>query len=69
VPLRPGDVLILPAGSTHRIENTSDSERMYTVTIMANDDGATLGGFAKLVNAGTAVAWDDADRAALTASE
>ncbi len=54
----PGDVLILPAGSVHRIENTSTTERMYTVTIMAND----AGGFAGLVNSGPRVEWDDADR-------
>jgi mannose-6-phosphate isomerase-like protein (cupin superfamily) len=65
VPLKPGDVLILPAGSTHRIENTSTTERLYTVTIMANDAGALPGGFAHLVNAGTPTTWDSYDRTVL----
>ena len=65
VPLKPGDVLILPAGSTHRIENTSAEERLYTVTIMGNDAGALPGGFARLVNAGSAAGWDERDRAVL----
>jgi quercetin dioxygenase-like cupin family protein len=61
----PGDVLVLPPGSVHRIENTSATERLYTVTIMAEDRGAMPGGFAALVAAGTPVQWDDTDRAAL----
>jgi mannose-6-phosphate isomerase-like protein (cupin superfamily) len=66
VDLRAGDVLVLAPGSQHRIENTSQTERLYAVTIMASDDGALPGGFAALVDKGTATAWDDADRAALT---
>ncbi|MFD0308167.1 cupin domain-containing protein [Streptomyces sp. NPDC127119] len=66
VPIGPGDVLVLPPGSLHRIENTSATERMYTVTIMAEDGGAMPGGFASLVTAGTDSAWDDADRAVLS---
>jgi mannose-6-phosphate isomerase-like protein (cupin superfamily) len=65
VDLRPGDVLILPPGSVHRIVNTSPTERLYTVTIMANDPGALPGGFAALVDRGTPLAWDAADRAVL----
>jgi len=65
VEVGPGDVLILPAGSIHRIENTSATERMYTVTIMADDHGAMPGGFAELVGAGPRVPWDDTDRAVL----
>ncbi|MEU6537841.1 cupin domain-containing protein [Streptomyces sp. NPDC047000] len=65
VPIGPGDVLVLPPGSVHRIENTSATERMYTVTVMAEDTGAMPGGFAALVAAGTAAAWDDSDRAVL----
>jgi mannose-6-phosphate isomerase-like protein (cupin superfamily) len=65
VPIGPGDVLVLPPGSVHRIENTSATERLYTVTIMAQDAGALPGGFAALVGAGTAVAWDETDRAVL----
>ncbi len=53
VGLRAGDVLILPPGSVHRIVNTSPTERLYTVTIMANDPGALPGGFAALVDRGT----------------
>jgi quercetin dioxygenase-like cupin family protein len=68
VEVGPGDVLILPAGSVHRIENASPTERLYTVTIMANDDGAMPGGFARLVAAGTPAGWDAADRAVLGAA-
>ena len=57
VPIGPGDVLVLPPGSVHRIENTSATERLYTVTMP--------GGFAALVSAGTPAQWDDTDRAAL----
>jgi mannose-6-phosphate isomerase-like protein (cupin superfamily) len=66
VDLGAGDVLILPPGSVHRIVNTSPTERLYAVTIMASDAGALPGGFAALVEQGTAVPWDPADRAALT---
>ena len=65
VDLRPGDVLILPPGSVHRIVNTSPTERLYTVTIMASDQGALPGGFAALVDRGTQAGWDAADRAVL----
>jgi mannose-6-phosphate isomerase-like protein (cupin superfamily) len=65
VDLRAGDVLVLPPGSVHRIVNTSPTERLYTVTIMASDPGALPGGFAALVDRGTPAAWDDADRAVL----
>lgn len=69
VPVGPGDVLILPRGSVHHIENTSTAERMYAVTIMTEDTGALPGGFAELVNSGTRVAWDDIDRAALGSAQ
>lgn len=65
VDLRAGDVLVLPPGSTHRIVNTSDTERLYAVTIMAEDSGALPGGFAELVAKGTRTAWDAADRKVL----
>jgi hypothetical protein len=39
---------------------------MYTVTIMANDEGALPGGFAGLVTAGIPTSWDATDRATLT---
>ena len=60
--LRAGDVLVLPPGSVHRIENTSPTDRLYTVTIMASDVGALAGGFAALVDRGTPAGWQDADR-------
>lgn len=50
VDLGPGDVLVLQPGSEHRIINTSTTDRLYTITVMAND-----GGFAKLVTDGTPV--------------
>lgn len=65
VALAAGSVLVLHAGSTHRIENTSSTERLYTVTVMADDAGALPGGFAALVAAGTPDAWDGSDRAVL----
>jgi mannose-6-phosphate isomerase-like protein (cupin superfamily) len=65
VELRAGDVLILPPGSVHRIVNASPTERLYAITIMASDPGALPGGFAALVDRGTAVPWDPADRAVL----
>nr|WTB28210.1 cupin domain-containing protein [Streptomyces sp. NBC_00830]WTB35871.1 cupin domain-containing protein [Streptomyces sp. NBC_00830] len=68
VPIGPGDVLVLPPGSVHRIENTSATERMYTVTVMAEDTGAMPGGFAALVAAGTVSEWDDTDRSVLGGS-
>jgi mannose-6-phosphate isomerase-like protein (cupin superfamily) len=54
--LEPGDVLILQPGSEHRIVNTSETERLYTITVMAND-----GGFAKLVTDGTPAELGPAD--------
>jgi mannose-6-phosphate isomerase-like protein (cupin superfamily) len=66
VDLRAGDALVLHPGSTHRIVNTSDTERLYAVTVMADDDGALPGGFAGLVAKGTVTTWDDADRAVLS---
>ncbi|MFG3339495.1 cupin domain-containing protein [Glycomyces sp. NPDC048151] len=65
VDLKAGDALVLHPGSTHRIVNTSDTERLYAVTIMADDDGALPGGFAELVAGGTITEWDDTDRRTL----
>ncbi|MFB7498808.1 cupin domain-containing protein [Streptomyces sp. NPDC056161] len=65
VPIGPGDVLVLPPGSVHRIENTSATERLYTVTVMAEDGGALPGGFAALVAAGTPTGWDGTDQSVL----
>lgn len=56
VELVAGDILILQPGSEHRIINTSATDRLYTITVMAND-----GGFAKLVTDGTPVPLTAAD--------
>jgi quercetin dioxygenase-like cupin family protein len=66
--LRAGDVLVLHPGSVHRIVNTSQTERLYAMTVMAADAGALPGGFAGLVAAGTPVAWDGTDREVLGGS-
>lgn len=60
--LAPGDVLVLPAGSRHRITNTSATERLYTLTVMSPDEG-----FAKLIENGPATALDEDDLAVLRA--
>ena len=65
VPVSAGDVLVLPAGSVHHIRNTSDTDRLYAVTIMANDLGAMEGGFEHLVTSGETVRLDDDDKAAI----
>lgn len=61
-PLQAGDVLILPAGSVHRIVNTSRTDRLYTITVMAPDDG-----FAALIERGPAAPLDPEDLAVLGA--
>jgi len=58
--LGPGDVLVLPAGSTHRIVNTSATERLYTITVMSPDAG-----FAALIEAGRPAPLDADDLAVL----
>jgi mannose-6-phosphate isomerase-like protein (cupin superfamily) len=58
--LRAGDTLVLPAGSTHRIVNTSPTQRMYAITVMADD-----GGFEQLITRGTPAPLDAADLALL----
>lgn len=58
-----GDVLILQPGSEHRILNTSEDQRLYTITIMAND-----GGFARLVTDGTPAPLTAEDLGHLVAS-
>jgi mannose-6-phosphate isomerase-like protein (cupin superfamily) len=68
VAVSPGDVLVLPVGSVHHIKNTSTIERLYALTVMANDlgsqpDGSPVTGFHELVLGGVPVALDDADRA------
>jgi mannose-6-phosphate isomerase-like protein (cupin superfamily) len=56
-----GDVLVLPAGTVHRIRNTSPTERMYAVTVMADDAASMPGGFARLVLGGTPEPVDGTD--------
>lgn len=65
VDLKAGDVLVLPSGSVHHIQNTSESDRLYAVTIMADDSGAMEKGFEHLVTSGTPEQLDTADRAAI----
>lgn len=61
IDLAPGDVLVLPEKSAHRIENLSATERMYAVTVMVDDPQAMEGGFAQLVTQGVAEALDPLD--------
>lgn len=60
VALTAGDVLVLQPGSEHRIVNTSATDQLFTITVMAND-----GGFAKLVTDGTPTALTPAEISAL----
>jgi mannose-6-phosphate isomerase-like protein (cupin superfamily) len=57
--VRPGQLLVLPAGSLHRIESSAEG-KLFAVTTMAPDDG-----FAALVNSGEKAALDDEERAVL----
>jgi mannose-6-phosphate isomerase-like protein (cupin superfamily) len=68
VAVKAGDVLVLPKTSVHRIVNTSETERLYAVTIMADDAGSMDGGFEHLVLSGTTTAFDADDRASILAS-
>lgn len=61
-----GDVLILPAGSVHKIRNTSETERLYAITIMTVDnEGSMPEGFEHLVVSGTPTTLDEQDKAAI----
>lgn len=60
VDLTAGDVLVLPTGSVHHIVNTSATDRLYTLTVMASD-----GGFAELIETGPVASFDEADLAVL----
>lgn len=55
MPVRAGQLLVLPAGSVHHIRNTGPG-RLYAVTTMVPDDG-----FAALVLDGPAAPLDDED--------
>ena len=59
VPIKTGDSLLVPPGSTHVIENTGRG-RLYTLTVMVPDEE-----FAALIRRGTPVELDDEDRAVL----
>lgn len=59
VDVTPGELLVLPAGTTHYIENTGVG-RLYAITTMVPDDG-----FADLVQRGPVAPLDDDDRAVL----
>ena len=59
VPIKTGDSLLVPPGSTHVIENTGRG-RLYTLTLMVPDEE-----FAALIRRGTPVELDDEDRAVL----
>jgi mannose-6-phosphate isomerase-like protein (cupin superfamily) len=59
VPIKAGDSLLVPPGSTHVIENTGNG-RLYTLTLMVPDEE-----FAALIRRGTPVELDDEDRAVL----
>jgi len=59
VPIKTGDSLLVPPGSTHVIENTGRG-RLYTLTLMVPDEQ-----FAALIRRGTPVELDDEDRAVL----
>ena len=69
-----GDVLVLPSGSVHHIRNTSSTERLYAVTIMANDRGSqelasTVLGFEALVKGGPVVSFEASDKAVIFRSQ
>jgi mannose-6-phosphate isomerase-like protein (cupin superfamily) len=59
VPIRTGDSLLVPPGSTHVIENTGPT-RLYTLTLMVPNEE-----FAELIRSGTEVGLDDEDRSVL----
>ena len=65
VKLKAGDVLILPSGSVHHIRNESTTDRLYAVTIMANDLGAMENGFEHLVTSGIPATLDEEDKRAI----
>jgi mannose-6-phosphate isomerase-like protein (cupin superfamily) len=59
VPIKIGDSLLVPPGSTHVIENTGRG-RLYTLTLLVPDEE-----FAALIRRGTPVELDDEDLAVL----
>ena len=59
VPIRTGDSILLPPGSTHVIENTGPT-RLYALTLMVPNEE-----FAELIRSGIPVELDDEDLAVL----
>ena len=59
VPIKAGDSILLPPGSTHVIENTG-STRLYALTLMVPNEE-----FAELIRRGSEVPLDEEDRAVL----
>ncbi len=57
--VRAGQLLVLPAGSLHRIQSSTEG-KLIAITTMAPDDG-----FAALVNSGETAPLDDEERAVL----
>lgn len=62
IPVRAGQLLVLPPGSVHHIRNTGPG-RMYAITTMSPDDG-----FADLIRRGPADVLDDEDVQVLRAA-
>lgn len=62
VPISAGDSLLVPATSTHMIENTGQT-RLYTLCIMVPNEH-----FAELIRSGTPVELDEEDLAVLRRS-
>jgi mannose-6-phosphate isomerase-like protein (cupin superfamily) len=58
--VRQGDILVVPPGEEHALENTGPG-KLYCLTTMMPDEG-----FASLIRAGVPAALDDEDRAVLT---
>lgn len=57
--VRQGDVLVVPPGQEHALENTGPG-KLYCLTTMMPDEG-----FAALIRGGIPVVLDEADRAVL----
>ncbi|MEE3851833.1 cupin domain-containing protein [Gordonia sp. LSe1-13] len=62
-PVSAGTIIVLPKGSVHRIANSSETDKMYAITVMERD-----GGFEDMILRGSPVALSDEDRAVLGAA-
>ncbi len=58
--VRQGDVLVVPPGQEHELENTGPGKLYCLTTMMPDED------FAALIRRGIPVSLDDEDRAVLT---